>query len=111
MLHAVLRRRAGGESVEQIQPDLIIPTGKRKGQNPSVASIYRALAEHAKREAYPEAVGQAHADFAALQASEVPGPRAAEQAGAHAVTTYSPSPHSVPTARSLGVGWVWCDVG
>lgn len=40
MLHTVLRRRAGGESVEQIQVDLIIPTGKRKGQNPSVASIY-----------------------------------------------------------------------
>ncbi|MFB7577136.1 hypothetical protein [Streptomyces sp. NPDC056165] len=37
MLHTVLRRRAGGESVEQIQPDLIIPTAKRKGQNPSVA--------------------------------------------------------------------------
>ncbi|WP_342673475.1 recombinase family protein [Streptomyces sp. ICBB 8177] len=37
-LHTVLRRRANGESVEQIQPDLIIPTGKRKGQNPSVAS-------------------------------------------------------------------------
>ncbi|RVX40800.1 DNA invertase Pin-like site-specific DNA recombinase [Nonomuraea polychroma] len=68
MLHTVLRRRALGESVEQIQPDLIIPTGKRKGRNPSVASIYRALAEHAKREAYPEAVEQAHADFAALQA-------------------------------------------
>ncbi|MEE1768338.1 hypothetical protein PUR34_09205 [Streptomyces sp. JV185] len=64
MLHTVLRRRANGESVEQIQPDLIIPTGKRKGQSPSVASIYRALAEHAKREAYPEAVEQAHADFA-----------------------------------------------
>ncbi|MBP2067482.1 DNA invertase Pin-like site-specific DNA recombinase [Streptomyces iranensis] len=64
MLHTVLRRRASGESVEQIQRDLIIPTGKRKGQNPSVASIYRALAEHAKREAYPEAVEQAHADFA-----------------------------------------------
>lgn len=31
-LHTVLRRRAGGESVEQIQPDLIIPTGKRKGR-------------------------------------------------------------------------------
>lgn len=27
MLHTVLRRRANGESVEQIQPDLIIPTG------------------------------------------------------------------------------------
>ncbi|MFF4761866.1 hypothetical protein [Streptomyces sp. NPDC001292] len=39
------------------------------------SSIYRALAEHAKREAYPEAVEQAHDDFAALQASEVPGPR------------------------------------
>jgi hypothetical protein len=44
---------AGGESVEQIQPDLIIPTGKRKGQNPSVASIYRALAEHAKTRGVP----------------------------------------------------------
>ncbi|MEW1659173.1 hypothetical protein [Streptomyces sp. NPDC093707] len=71
----MLRHRAGGESVEQIQPDPIIPTGKRKSQNPSVASIYRALAEHAKREAYPEAVEQAHADFATLQAGEVPGPR------------------------------------
>ncbi|MEU9473734.1 recombinase family protein [Streptomyces avermitilis] len=77
MLHTVLRRRAKGESVEQIQPDLIIPTGKRKGQSPSVASIYRALAEHAKREAYPEAIEAAHADFGALQNSEVPGPRLA----------------------------------
>ena len=75
MLHTVLRRRAKGESVEQIQPDLIIPTGKRKGQSPSVASIYRALAEHAKREAYPEAIEAAHADFGALQNSEVPGAR------------------------------------
>ncbi len=47
MLHTVLRRRALGESVEQIQPELFIPTGKRKVQNPSVASIYRAVAEHA----------------------------------------------------------------
>lgn len=39
MLHTVLRRRANGESVEQVQPDLIIPTGKGKGQSPSVASI------------------------------------------------------------------------
>ncbi|MER6076039.1 recombinase family protein [Streptomyces sp. NPDC001817] len=79
MLHTVLRRRAGGESVEQIQPDLIIPTGKRKGQNPSVASIYRALAEHAKHEAYPEAVEAAHADFAALQAGGLPGPRGTDE--------------------------------
>jgi len=52
MLHTVLRRRATGETVEAIQPDLIIPTGKRKGKNPSVASIYRALAEHEKAKAY-----------------------------------------------------------
>ncbi|MEU5437276.1 hypothetical protein AB0G73_28400 [Streptomyces sp. NPDC020719] len=76
MLHTVLRRRAGGESVEQIQPDLIIPIGKRKGQAPSLASIYRALAEHEKQKAYPEAVAQAHADLADLQdADDNPRPR------------------------------------
>ncbi|MFJ7063108.1 recombinase family protein [Streptomyces griseobrunneus] len=53
MLHTVLRRKALGESVEQIQPDLIIPTGKRKGQSPSVASIYRALAEHRRSRRTP----------------------------------------------------------
>jgi hypothetical protein len=75
MLHTVLRRRAGGESVEQIQPDLIMPTGKRKGQSPSVASIYRALAEHEKAQAYPEAIAQARTDFAVLQNADVPRPR------------------------------------
>ncbi|MFI5671007.1 hypothetical protein [Streptomyces sp. NPDC051704] len=50
MLHTVLRRRANGESVEQIQPDLFIPTGKRKGQAPRgrlvdhVSSQMRVLA-------------------------------------------------------------------
>jgi DNA invertase Pin-like site-specific DNA recombinase len=66
MLHTVLRRRAAGESVETIRTDLIIPTGKRKGHNPSLASIYRALAVHDKTQAYPEAIEQARADFAAL---------------------------------------------
>ncbi|MFI2318780.1 helicase associated domain-containing protein [Streptomyces sp. CB00072] len=57
MLHPLLHRRANGETVEQqIQPNLIIPTGRRKGQNPSPSSIFRALAEHEKRQAYPEAV-------------------------------------------------------
>lgn len=69
MLHTVLRRRANGESVKDIRPDLITPTGERKGQNPSLASIYWALAEHDKQQRYPEAVDQAHADFVALQAS------------------------------------------
>ncbi len=72
MLHTVQRRRAAGETVEAIQPDLIIPTGTRKGKNPSVASIYRALAEHAKAEAYPEAVEQAHTDYAALHHGDQP---------------------------------------
>ena len=66
MLHTVLRRRAAGESVETIRADLIIPAGKRKGRNPSLASIYRALAVHDKTQAYPEAIEQAQADFAAL---------------------------------------------
>ncbi|MFF3941675.1 hypothetical protein [Streptomyces phaeofaciens] len=46
---------------------MITPTGRRKGQSPSLSSIYRALAEHEKTQAYPEAVDTAHADFAALQ--------------------------------------------
>ncbi|WP_405775917.1 hypothetical protein [Streptomyces sp. NBC_01538] len=49
------------------RPDLWIATGKRKGHNPSFASIYRALAEHEKTQTYPEAVEAAHADFATLQ--------------------------------------------
>ncbi|QHK18936.1 recombinase family protein [Pseudarthrobacter psychrotolerans] len=69
MLHTVLRRRKNGESLNDIRPDLIIPTGKRKGRNPSLASIYRALTEHDKRQAYPEAIDQAHADFAMLNPS------------------------------------------
>lgn len=68
MLHTVLRRRARGESIEDIRLELIILTGKRKGQSPSLASIYRALAEHDKRQRYPEAVEQAHTDFTVLQA-------------------------------------------
>lgn len=47
--------------------DLIIPSGKRKGKNPGLTSIYRALVEHEKRQRYPEAVEQAHADFAVLR--------------------------------------------
>ena len=67
MLHTVLRRRTHDESIEDIRPDLIIPTGKHKGRIPSLASIYRALAEHDMRQRYPEAIQQAHTDFAALQ--------------------------------------------
>jgi hypothetical protein len=35
MLHTVLRRRANGETVEQIQPDLLIPTGRAKVRTPA----------------------------------------------------------------------------
>ncbi|MGH8919779.1 MAG: recombinase family protein, partial [Actinomycetes bacterium] len=70
MLHTVLRRRANGESVESIRPDLIIPAGRRKGQNQSLASTYRALAEHEKAQSYPEAVERARAEFAALHAGD-----------------------------------------
>jgi DNA invertase Pin-like site-specific DNA recombinase len=77
MLHTVLRRRANGESVDQIRLDLIIPTGRRKGHNPSPASIYRALAEHARRAAHPDAVHQTHAEFAAT------APSTTSSAGTH----------------------------
>ncbi|CAM5352052.1 hypothetical protein [Streptomyces tanashiensis] len=54
---------------------------RRKGQNPSLSSIYRALAEHEKAQAYPEAIEAAHADFAILQAADgIPGPRPARAA-------------------------------
>ena len=69
MLHTVLRRRANGESVEQIRPDLSSLPANVRASTPSPASIYRALAEHDKAQAYPEAIEQAHADFAALQTS------------------------------------------
>jgi hypothetical protein len=39
---------------------------------PSLASIYRALTEHEKRQAYPEAIAQAHADFAELRTDDAP---------------------------------------
>lgn len=51
MLHTVLRRRANGESVEDIRPDLIIPTGKRKGRNPSRS--YSAAPVGVRRAAWP----------------------------------------------------------
>jgi hypothetical protein len=79
MLHTVLRRRANGESVEAIRPDLIIPTGKRRGRNPSLASIYRTLAAHDKAQAYPEAI---EAATPASYASRPPGDRAAARADA-----------------------------
>lgn len=68
----MLRRRARGESIADIRKDLVIPTGKRKGQNPSPASIYRALGEQTKREVYPDVVAQAEAEFAELQARTCP---------------------------------------
>ncbi|MET7707800.1 recombinase family protein [Micromonospora sp. NPDC005413] len=72
MLHTVLHRRANGETVEQIRPDLFIATGKRKGRNPSVASIYRALAAHEKTQAYPAAVEQARIQHGQRTGADLP---------------------------------------
>ena len=73
MLHTVLRRRARGKSPGDIRPDPTIPTGKHKRRNPSLAGIYRALAEHDTRQRYPEAIEQGHADFAARQGEHLIG--------------------------------------
>jgi transposase len=62
------------------------------GEHPVAAGYRRvlpfALAEHEKKEAYPEAVAQAHADFAELQdADALPAPAASASNGR---TTRSP---------------------
>jgi hypothetical protein len=56
--------------VDSIRQDLIIPTGKRKGQNPSLASLYRALAAHEQAQRHPDAVAAANAEYAILTAKE-----------------------------------------
>ncbi|WUL61798.1 hypothetical protein OHS16_28840 [Streptomyces sp. NBC_00344] len=75
------RQGQGGRPVPHRPLPPGAPTGQddqRKGRAPSVASICRALAEHKKREAYPEDVARAHADFADLQdVDEFPQPRPA----------------------------------
>jgi hypothetical protein len=69
MLHTVLSRRSAGETVEQIRPDLFIPTGGRKGRNPS---IYRRLAAYERTQAYPDAVEQARAEHAQRAGDDLP---------------------------------------
>ncbi|MFI9531023.1 hypothetical protein [Micromonospora rosaria] len=96
MLHTVLCRRANGETVEQIRPDLIIPTGKRKGCNPSVASIYRALAAHEKAQAYPDAVEQAHAEYAPQNDGTGTGATRARQEGDSADAQRARRPAQLP---------------
>lgn len=44
------------DMLRRSSPTCSSPTGRRKGMNSSLSSIYRALAEHEKRRAYPEAV-------------------------------------------------------
>ncbi|CAM5357113.1 hypothetical protein STANM309S_00811 [Streptomyces tanashiensis] len=55
---------------------------RRKGQNPSLSSIYRALAEHEKAQAYPEAIeaGARRLRQASQAADGIPGPRPARAA-------------------------------
>ncbi|MFF5789866.1 hypothetical protein ACFY8P_33435 [Streptomyces sp. NPDC012693] len=62
MLHTVLRRSVGGETVEPARfPHPHRPT---QSPHPSLSGIYRPLAEQEKRQAYPEADEQARADLA-----------------------------------------------
>ncbi|MFJ5104178.1 hypothetical protein [Streptomyces sp. NPDC088554] len=43
--------RANGVPVPEIARKLVIPTGKNKGEHPSVASVYRVLAEDGEPDA------------------------------------------------------------
>jgi hypothetical protein len=60
-----VRRRGGGQNravrrrIRRLDPQQPHhPTRKRPWQNPNLASIYCALAEHEKRQTHPEAVAQ-----------------------------------------------------
>jgi len=65
-LDAAARKGKHGGRPAVIRPDLIIPAGRRKGQSPSVASTYRALAEREETRAYPDTVEQAKTEYAHL---------------------------------------------
>ncbi len=68
MLHTVLRRRANASpSRTSAQTCTSRPANARGGTR--VWPVYRALTEHEKRQAYPDAADRAHADFAAIQSS------------------------------------------
>jgi len=84
-------RKATGESAEVIRPDLIIPTGKREGHSPSLAGVYRALAEHDKAATHPDAVEQAHTELAHRTDDDIPRPVRARIA----------SPDAPPTLEEL----------
>lgn len=66
MLRTVLRRRARGESAEDIRPDLITPTGKCRTVTRAWQHLPRASRTR-QQQRYPEAVAHARADFTALQ--------------------------------------------
>ncbi|MFF1411209.1 recombinase family protein [Streptomyces sp. NPDC058289] len=100
MHHTVLRRRANGETVEDIQPDLLISTGRRKGHSPSLSSIYRALAEHEKNRAYPEVVETAHADCAhPRRTGRRQAPRSCRAGPAAHAVGFSPDRSPGPSCR------------
>lgn len=77
------------ENIRESTPeglDTAARKGKHGGRPPVITDDMlhtvlrrRALAEHTRREAHPEAVVQAHTDFADLRAGELPGPRAQPQ--------------------------------
>jgi DNA invertase Pin-like site-specific DNA recombinase len=53
MLHTVLRRRANGESVEQIRPDLIIPPANARANTPARPASTGRLPSTTKRRRTP----------------------------------------------------------
>ncbi|MFG1755508.1 alpha/beta fold hydrolase [Streptosporangium sandarakinum] len=65
---AGLAQRLGwtGVRVMGLSQGGFVATGKRKGHNPSLAGIYRALAEHGKAQRHPDAVEQVRAGYAAF---------------------------------------------
>jgi hypothetical protein len=102
MLHTVIQRRAAGETVEKIRPDLITPTGRRKGRNPSVASIYRAITAYEKPRHTPKrsirpAPSTRSAPATAFRRSCSPGPLACSTRSAQ---SWPPESTATPSTGS-----------
>lgn len=74
ILHTVLRRRANGETVEVIQPDLLIPTGRRKGQRGGRRDRARRLRRPSATRPRPQVVTECYMPPGSSCTRTGPGP-------------------------------------
>ncbi|MDV7242248.1 MULTISPECIES: hypothetical protein [Rhodococcus] len=94
MLTFALALKAKGTPVPQIATKLTIKTGKNAGRHPSVASLYRALAEAESTRATP------HPDGPLPQPSPAASRPTTDGAPEAAPTPTDPAPLAAPSPRA-----------